>query len=126
MCKGGGKPRKPFPFEVVPGGKALDLRPGAINHIQSVDECAKLSCEIAAAFPIDFNPKPLDCSAGDRPRVMISDTTALLMAEAFIDMANAKLLFVDNLEASEAITRAFGEIELLQKVIENDGNNQRA
>lgn len=101
--------------KVVDGGKRYDLSPGAINKVEGSPR---------QFYPLFFEnnvyaPKRVDCSAGDRPRVIISDTTAILMAEAFIDMANAKRLFVDNLEASEAMTRAFGEIELLQKVIEN-------
>lgn len=119
MCKGGGKARKPYPFEVVTGGKIVRHHPPDAVQSKSVEQVEQIVREIASVYACDNSQKPLDCSAGDRPQVILSDTTAILMAEAFIDMANARVLYVDNLEASEAMTRAFGEIELLQKLIEN-------
>lgn len=129
MCK-----RPTYPFEIVGrGGGEIDRQPaerlgapvyefidGALvkKHLPlaSVEEVAKIAAEIA-----NDPPRPLDCSGGDRPRVILSDTTAILMAEAFYEKANAGGVKAQTLEGSENITRAFAELDLLQKALEADG-----
>lgn len=104
--------RRSYPFgplRVVP----LDFRPGAVNKISEVPMPA---IDLRACESRD---RPIDCSAGDRPRVIISDTTAILLAEAFCDMANARRLYVTGIEGAENFTRAFGELELLDKALKD-------
>lgn len=91
-------------------------KPGEIVECKNIDEYIGLN--LLRPAPDPSKNRALDCSRGDRPGVIISDTTAILLAEAFCDMANERRLYVATREGAENFWRAFEELELMRKVIE--------
>lgn len=78
---------------------------------------ARIDEETGAEFhEIRAEAPPLDCRLkwGGRT-VLISDTTALLLAAAFADLARAGRLRATSAASCEALARAFDECRLIER-----------
>lgn len=62
-------------------------------------------------------PRTVDCSTGERERVILDADVALMLGQAFIDLANERRIVAMDVTGAEEINRAFQAIEKMGKAL---------
>lgn len=98
----------------------IDLASRRASHVEMPADCASDRASfrpVVGATTRNIDPRPIDCSRGDQRGVVISEDTARLLAQAFVDLANERRITAMDISGAEGICRAFQEIELMRKAL---------